>query len=97
MPAAPPDWTTPPPTGYRIDGLMMLDRDEVDIIDVESDQLRHPSVCGTWAEGVALACARLLVPELGGGCVIYTTTRERWVIEHELAHCAGWPADHREE
>lgn len=94
QPAGSPRWAPIPPSHFLAAGRAALERGEVTVIDVPLRDVSHPGLCGRWAEGVALACARLLAPQVGGGCVIYTSSREAWIIEHELAHCGGWNTDH---
>lgn len=94
QPAGSPRWAPTPPPHYLAAGRAALERGEITVIDVPLRDVSHPGLCGRWAEGVALACARLLAPQVGGGCVIYTSSRDAWIIEHELAHCGGWNADH---
>lgn len=78
----PPSWAPVPPPQYVAAGRAQ----PVLVIDVPLSQI--PMYCGNYDHGVALACA--LQSLTTGFWVIYTSSREPWVMDHEYAHVASW-------
>ena len=82
--SAPPDWAPVPPQALVEAGKAKT----VLIVDLPLERL--PLYCGAFDWGVALACVS---GYQNGIWVIFTSTREQWVLDHEYAHIGGWEHD----
>ena len=80
-----PAWDAPPPANFVAAGKAKL----VLIVDLPLADI--PQYCGTYDSGVALACADQNLDT--GIWVIFTSTRDEYVMDHEYAHIGSWEHD----
>jgi len=97
---AQPSENTMPPAHYVDAGRALWTAGKVEIFFYSEEVVRQiclyedPFTPPPERDGIVVACAIKMIPQFGGGWVIFTSSRERWVIDHEMAHVGGWNDQH---